>query len=74
MLMRTLLVFVILSASIHAGSLSAQDVGRLFQAEDFTAENLFTNNIEGPAFDHNGDLYVVNFKAGRNNRQGFARW
>jgi len=60
--MRTLLVFVILSSSIQAGFLSAQDLGRLFQAEDFTAENLFTNNIEGPAFDHNGDLYVVNFK------------
>ena len=39
-----------------------QDLERLFQAEDFTAENLFTNNIEGPAFDKNGDLYVVNFQ------------
>jgi sugar lactone lactonase YvrE len=35
---------------------------RLFQAEDFTAENLFTNNIEGPAFDKSGNLYVVNFQ------------
>jgi gluconolactonase len=39
-----------------------QDLERLFQAEDFTAENLFTNNIEGPAFDKNGNLYVVNFQ------------
>ena len=39
-----------------------QDMERLFQAEDFTAENLFTNNIEGPAFDKNGNLYVVNFQ------------
>lgn len=29
---------------------------------DFTAENLFSRNIEGPAFDRNGDLYVVNFE------------
>lgn len=31
------------------------------QSKDFTAENLFTNNIEGPAFDKKGTLYVVNF-------------
>jgi gluconolactonase len=29
---------------------------------DFTAENLFTKNIEGPMVDSNGDLYVVNFR------------
>lgn len=40
----------------------SQDLERLHQAEDFTAENLFTNNIEGPAFDKNGNLYVVNFQ------------
>jgi hypothetical protein len=40
----------------------AQDFARLFQAEDFTAENLFTNNIEGPAFDKTGNLFVVNFQ------------
>jgi len=34
----------------------------LYQAEDFTKENLFTNNIEGPAFDAQGNLYVVNFQ------------
>jgi gluconolactonase len=33
----------------------------LFVASDHTAENLFTNNIEGPAFDKKGNLYVVNF-------------
>ena len=32
-----------------------------FVATDHTAENLFTNNIEGPAFDEQGNLYVVNF-------------
>ncbi|HMG92222.1 MAG TPA: SMP-30/gluconolactonase/LRE family protein [Chryseolinea sp.] len=49
---------LILSSSICF----CQDLERLHQAEDFTAENLFTNNIEGPAFDKNGNLYVVNFQ------------
>ncbi|RAW02800.1 SMP-30/gluconolactonase/LRE family protein [Pseudochryseolinea flava] len=40
----------------------AQDMQRLFLVEDFTAENLFTNNIEGPCFDDDGNLYVVNFQ------------
>jgi sugar lactone lactonase YvrE len=39
-----------------------QDYSGLFIAEDFTAENIFTNNIEGPAFDKMGNLYVVNFQ------------
>jgi sugar lactone lactonase YvrE len=34
----------------------------VFQAVDHTEENLFTNNIEGPAFDKKGNLYVVNFQ------------
>lgn len=34
----------------------------LFAARDFTAENLFSENIEGPAFDKFGRLYVVNFQ------------
>lgn len=49
---------VILTVSLSLG----QDMERLFQTEDFTAENLFTNNIEGPAFDKSGNLYVVNFQ------------
>ncbi len=32
------------------------------QSTDFTAENIFTGSIEGPAFDKNGNLYVVNFQ------------
>ncbi len=32
-----------------------------YQAKDFTAENLFSENIEGPNF-HNGILYVVNYQ------------
>jgi len=43
-------------------SASAQDFQRLFIAEDFTKENLFTKNIEGPAFDDALNLYVVNFQ------------
>jgi len=35
---------------------------QLFVTSDHTAENLFTNNIEGPAFDKQGNLYVVNFE------------
>ena len=34
---------------------------KFYVASDHTAENLFTNNIEGPAFDKKGNLYVVNF-------------
>jgi sugar lactone lactonase YvrE len=40
-----------------------QSAGGQFIAEDFTKENLFTNNIEGPAFDKAGNLYVVNFRS-----------
>ncbi|MBL7858759.1 MAG: SMP-30/gluconolactonase/LRE family protein [Cyclobacteriaceae bacterium] len=41
----------------------AQDFNRtLHVCVDHTQENLFTNNIEGPAFDKKGNLYVVNFQ------------
>src|SRR5688500_17558866 len=33
----------------------------LYVASDHTAQNLFSNNIECPAFDKKGNLYVVNF-------------
>jgi gluconolactonase len=33
-----------------------------YTAKDFTGENLFTENIEGPNFDKKGKLYVVNFQ------------
>ena len=39
-----------------------QNAGDRFIAEDFTKENLFSSNIEGPAFDKAGNLYVVNFR------------
>lgn len=56
--MKYLFVFLMCGA-IHCG---AQDFQRLYLAEDFTEENLFTKNIEGPAFDAQGRLFVVNFK------------
>lgn len=44
---------------------------------DFTAENLFSQNIEGPAFDKSGTLYVVNFQTngtvGRVNMDGSVK-
>lgn len=36
--------------------------GQYYQATDLTAENLFTENIEGPNTDTQGNLFVVNFK------------
>lgn len=50
-------VFFMSCAFLHA-----QDFERLFQAEDLTKENLFSVNIEGPAVDKKGNLYVVNFQ------------
>ena len=34
----------------------------LFRANDHTAENLFSRNIEGPAVDKHGRLFVVNYQ------------
>jgi gluconolactonase len=34
----------------------------LYESTDFTKENIFTTNIEGPCFDKEGNLYVVNFQ------------
>ena len=56
----TLSTFIIFLSSFSI--LNAQDFLRLFQTEDFTQENLFTSNIEGPCFDSAGNLYVVNFQ------------
>lgn len=45
---------------LAATAVSAQEP--LYTAKDFTAENLFSSNIEGPCFDKDGNLYVVNFE------------
>ena len=49
-------IFTIIFCQVQA------QTSELFVAEDFTKENLFTNNIEGPSFDKQGNLYVVNFE------------
>ncbi len=56
---KLLLLSTLFSAIIMLSSCT--DRKKLFIAEDFTAENLFSVNIEGPAFDKNGQLYVVNY-------------
>jgi gluconolactonase len=56
--MRATLAILLISTSF----LRAQEATDLFKTEDFTSENLFTSNIEGPAFDKAGNLYVVNFE------------
>ncbi len=53
---------ILLIAAVICVQAQAQDVTGLFIVQDFTKENIFTNNIEGPAFDKNGNLYVVNFQ------------
>lgn len=53
----------IITAGIMLASLIAHAQEEiLYVAEDFTEENLFTENIEGPAFDAAGKLFVVNFQ------------
>ncbi|MEL6256409.1 MAG: SMP-30/gluconolactonase/LRE family protein [Bacteroidota bacterium] len=34
----------------------------LYQANDLTADSIFTSGIEGPATDANGNIYLVNFQ------------
>jgi sugar lactone lactonase YvrE len=49
--------------SISLLTCNAQDFEKsVFQSVDHTQENLFSTNIEGPAFDKNGNLYVVNYQ------------
>ena len=51
----TLVIFVLLITSIHS-------YAQYYLAKDLTAENLFTENIEGPNVDKKGNLYVVNYQ------------
>lgn len=55
--MRIVVLLLFIVFRVHG-----QDAQRLFVSEDFTDENLFSNNIEGPAFDNAGNLYVVNYQ------------
>lgn len=63
--------FLFLCLVFIAAQSAAQKGGSLFQAVDFTKENIFSENIEGPAFDKNGNLYVVNFE--RNGTVGLVK-
>jgi gluconolactonase len=60
--MKTISMRIIVCLLLCVLRVSAQDIQPLFQAQDFTGENLFSNNIEGPAFDKHGNLYVVNYQ------------
>lgn len=50
-----------IAALLITQAVDAQRTVPLFESQDFTKENLFSVNIEGPAFDKQGNLYVVNF-------------
>lgn len=58
--MKRYIIFFLLIQFLLKGY--SQDVYRLYQPQHFTKENLFTNNIEGPNFDYDGNLYVVNYQ------------
>lgn len=62
--MYTLSVLVVLALSGCSRKLKPeQEFNRsLFKAYDHTAENLFSRNIEGPAVDNSGRLFVVNYQ------------
>lgn len=55
----TLLLCLFAGIALHCTT--RPPVEGLYIARDFTAENLFSGNIEGPAFDSKGNLYVVNY-------------
>lgn len=55
--LRRLIMGLLVSVSLHTFS---QD--SLYISKDFTKPNLFSSNIEGPAFDKKGNLFVVNFE------------
>lgn len=52
---------VFLAAVMACNTVHAQKKAPLFEAQDLTKENTFSQNIEGPCFDKKGNLYVVNF-------------
>lgn len=62
--MKKLIVILVTAiVSCSPGNNSTKNFDRsLFVAQDHTAENLFTNNIEGPAVDKDGKLFVVNYQ------------
>lgn len=60
---KLILILVTAIVSCTSGKNSAKGFeSSLFVAQDHTAENLFSNNIEGPAVDKDGKLFVVNYQ------------
>ena len=57
--MRYTSLLLLLLASCAAPEPQSQD---LYKAKDLTAMNIFSSNIEGPAFDKAGNLYIVNYQ------------
>jgi gluconolactonase len=53
--------FILLFAACKSSSVTKAFQRSLFKAYDHTQENLFSTNIEGPAVDDQGRLYVVNY-------------
>lgn len=54
--MKTILAIGICIASFSTG------LSQYYEARDFTEENIFSENIEGPNIDKAGNLFVVNFQ------------
>src|SRR5436309_16129202 len=52
---------IMLVASCKTSSSKRTFQKSLFRAYDLTQENLFSSNIEGPAVDKDGRLFVVNY-------------
>jgi gluconolactonase len=61
--------------SCNSSNMTTTSKTALFKATDFTEENMFSGNIEGPAFDKSGNLYVVNYqKDGTIGRYANGKW
>ncbi|WP_160714641.1 SMP-30/gluconolactonase/LRE family protein [Chitinophaga solisilvae] len=60
--MRKHLILLAAIAGYGLPTIAQQSSRPLFEAQDLTAENMFSVNIEGPNFDKAGNFYVVNFK------------
>jgi gluconolactonase len=58
---RPLVLLLILALPFVQRSFGAEGARPLFLAEPFTEEGLFTEGIEGPACDREGNVYAVNF-------------
>lgn len=56
-------IFLLVSLSCHRKLSPEKEFSKsLFRSVDHTAENLFSRNIEGPAVDKQGRLFVVNYQ------------